>query len=101
MADVEQHLREALPRLTQIGAVIRFDLDSDGSWVIDARSVPVTLAEADPDDEAEAACVIRCSSDNLIRMMEGRMDPMLGYALGKLKVVGSIGVAMKLVGAIA
>jgi len=101
MADVEQHLREALPRLARLGAVVRFDLTPGGSWLIDARSAPVTLSEADEEEGLDPVCTIHCSSDSLIRMMEGRMDPMLGYALGKLKVVGSIGVAMKLVGAIA
>ncbi|EPY01659.1 SCP2 sterol-binding domain-containing protein [Magnetospirillum fulvum] len=100
MSDVEDRLRDVLPRLNRLGAVVRFDLGGDGCWVVDARSPHPTLTEGESDDEVDAACTIRLSADNLIKLMDGKMDPMLGYTLGKLKVTGSMGVAMKLVGAI-
>ncbi|ALK09930.1 SCP2 sterol-binding domain-containing protein [Blastochloris viridis] len=99
MSDAEDRLREALPRLGRLGAVVRFDLGSDGMWVVDARSSAPVLAQVDGDDDA--ACTIKISADNLIRLMDGSLDPMLGYTLGKIKVSGSKGVAMKLVSAIA
>jgi putative sterol carrier protein len=99
MSETEHRLREALPRLSRLGAVVRFDLGSEGSWVVDARSSAPVL-ERDGDDE-EAACTIKISADNLVRLMDGSLDPMLGYTLGKIKVSGSKGVAMKLVSAIA
>lgn len=102
MSEAEHRLREALPRLGRLGAVVRFDLGSDGIWVVDARSSSPVLARTDDDDDdADAACTIKISADNLVRLMDGSLDPMLGYTLGKIKVSGSKGVAMKLVGAIA
>jgi putative sterol carrier protein len=100
MSPVEHRLRAALPRLSRLGAVVRFDLGGDGSWVVDARTAAPVLAR-DGDDDEEVACTIKISADNLIRLMDGSLDPMLGYTLGKIKVSGSKGVAMKLVGAIA
>jgi putative sterol carrier protein len=99
MSETEDRLREALPRLSRLGAVVRFDLGSEGAWVVDARS-PTPVLARDGDDE-DAACTIKISADNLIRLMDGSLDPMLGYTLGKIKVSGSKGVAMKLVSAIA
>lgn len=99
MSETEDRLRQALPRLGRLGAVVRFDLGSEGNWVVDARSSAPMLVR-DGDDE-EAACTIKISADNLIRLMDGSLDPMLGYTLGKIKVSGSKGVAMKLVSAIA
>lgn len=99
MTDVEDRLRESLPKLARLGAVVRFDLGNDGRWLVDARTNAPTLGEDDGDD-ADAACTIKITSDNLVKLMEGRLDPMLGYTLGKIKVSGSMGVAMKLVGAI-
>lgn len=98
MSDVEERLRDALPRLTRLGAVVRFDLGKEGAWLVDACGAAPTLAEDDGD--ADVACTIKMTSENLVKLMEGKMDPMLGYTLGKIKVSGSMGVAMKLVGAI-
>lgn len=99
MTDVEDRLREALPKLARLGAVVRFDLGADGAWLVDARSGTPVLDGEDGAD-ADPACTIKITADNLIKLMDGRLDPMLGYTLGKIKVSGSMGVAMKLVGAI-
>lgn len=99
MTDVEDRLREALPKLGRLGAVVRFDLGADGAWLVDARGGAPVLDE-DAGADADVACTIKITSDNLIKLMDGRLDPMLGYTLGKIKVSGSMGVAMKLVGAI-
>lgn len=99
MTDVADRLRDSLPKLARLGAVVRFDLGDDGAWLVDARTHTPTLGE-DDGDAADAACTIKITPDNLIKLMDGRLDPMLGYTLGKIKVSGSMGVAMKLVGAI-
>lgn len=98
MTDVEDRLRDALPKLSRLGAVVRFDLGNDGLWLVDASAGNPTLGEDDGD--ADAACTIKITGENLIKLMDGKLDPMLGYTLGKIKVSGSMGVAMKLVGAI-
>lgn len=97
MSDVEDRLRQALPRLRGLGAVVCFDLGNDGSWQVDARGAAPDLVEDGDDD---AACTIRISAENLVKLMDGRMDPMIGYTLGRIKVSGSLGVAMKLVNAL-
>lgn len=94
---LEERLRAALPALSRLGAVVRFDLGKEGRPLLDARTAPATLAE-DGDDPAD--CTITISKDNLLKLMDGKLDPMLGYTLGKIRVAGSLGVAMKLVGAI-
>lgn len=99
MTDVADRLRDSLPKLARLGAVVRFDLGNDGAWLVDARTNAPTLDQDDGGD-ADAACTIKITPDNLIKLMDGRLDPMLGYTLGKIKVSGSMGVAMKLVGAI-
>ena len=95
--EIETRLREALPQLGRLNAAVRFDLGSDGCYFVDARSNPATLSE---DDEADADCTIKIKPENLLKLMDGKLDPMLGYTLGKIKISGSMGVAMKLVNAI-
>ena len=94
---LEERLRAVLPALSRLGALVRFDLGRDGRPALDARTAPARL-ETELDEPAD--CTITITRDNLIKLMDGKLDPMLGYTLGKIKVAGSLGIAMKLVGAI-
>ncbi|MTJ79413.1 MAG: SCP2 sterol-binding domain-containing protein [Telmatospirillum sp.] len=93
---IEERLKTALPQLSNLSAVVKFDLGGDGHWLVDARKPQPTLAEEDGD----ADCTIVISTQNLEKLLDGKMDPMLAYTLGKIKVRGSMGVAMKLVSAL-
>lgn len=95
--DLDDNLEKSLPKLAGLGAVVCFDLGADGQWTVDARTRQPRLSQ---DGDLDPACTVKISADNLIKLMEGRMDPMLGYTLGKIKILGSMGVAMKLVSAL-
>lgn len=94
---IETHLKAALANLSGLGAVVRFDLGDDGVYTIDARSPQPLLST---DSTEDAACTIRISAENLNKLVAGQLDPMLAYTFGKIKVAGSLGVAMKLVNAL-
>lgn len=90
-------LEEALPKLTRLKAVVRFDLNDGTGHTIDARDGKAALVE---DGSLEPECTIKVSRENLVKLVNGEMDPMLGYTLGRIKVQGSMEVAMRLVKAI-
>ena len=90
--ELEARLKTVMPRLGGLGAIIAFDFGADGSYTVDARGAVAKLA----DDDAEAACTIKASAATMIKLIDGSLDPMLAYTLGKLKVSGSMGIAMKL-----
>lgn len=90
-------LKEALPNLAGLGAVVRFDLGDDGVYTIDARAGQPVVSDS---SDGDADCTIRISTDNLTKLIDGQLDPMIGYTFGKIKVAGSLGIAMKLVNAI-
>jgi len=94
MEEAEERLRAALPRLNRLGYVVRFTVGGAGAWIVDGR--PAT-AEMVADDDRDTACTIKISQENLIKLLDGRLDPMVGYSLGKIKVQGSKGVALKIV----
>ena len=93
-----EQLHAALPRLAGLGAIVGFDLGQDGTWLVDARGDEPSLTATDA--TGEAASVIVISASNLIKLLNGTLDPMVAYGLGRLKVQGSRGVAMKLVSAL-
>lgn len=97
MDEIEERLTEILPRLSRLGHAVRFDLGTEGIWTIDARDATAVLSQ---DEDADVSCTIKTSPKHLFDLIEGKLDPMLGYAMGKIKVAGSTGVALKLVGAI-
>ena len=90
--DLKERLTKVLPRLGGIGAIVAFDFGEDGKYVVDARGASAKMADAD----AEPACTIKATGATMIKLIEGSLDPMLAYTLGKLKISGSMGVAMKL-----
>ena len=47
------------------------------------------------DEAAETDCTIRISAGDMAQLMSGGLNPMMAYTLGKLKIEGSLGVAMK------
>lgn len=94
---LRDRLDAVLPQLSRLGAAVKFELGEAGHPVLDARSAPAVIAD-DIDDAVD--CTITISRDNLVKLLDGKLDPMLGYTLGKIRVAGSLGVAMKLIGAL-
>jgi putative sterol carrier protein len=94
MADkeLEAKLKAVLPRLGGLGAIVAFDFGEDGKFTVDGRGAVAKMAAED----SEPACTIKASSATLTKLIDGSLDPMLAYTLGKLKISGSMGVAMKL-----
>lgn len=94
--EFEHKLRVAIAQLGNLSAIVKFDLGDEGQWLVDARQAIPSLSQ----DDGDADCTISTSQENLLKLLEGRLDPMLAYTLGKLKVQGAMGVAMKLVAAL-
>jgi len=90
----ETQMGEHLDSLSKLDATVKFECKNEGVIFLDATESPAALSQ---DDDA-ADCTIRITSDNLIKLMNGKLDPMLAYTMGKLKIKGSMGVAMKLTG---
>jgi putative sterol carrier protein len=75
-----------------LDATVKFDLGDDGVIFVDGRSSPNSVSNEDKD----ADCTITMSRENFEKLLEGDLDPTTAYMFGKLKVSGSMGVAMKL-----
>jgi len=67
---------------------LKFDCGEDGVIVLADNTA--TTQDRDTD------CTIRISRDNLGKLLTGKLNPMTGVMMGKLKISGDMGVAMKL-----
>ncbi|WP_170326135.1 SCP2 sterol-binding domain-containing protein [Ruegeria arenilitoris] len=67
---------------------LKFDCGDDGVIVLADNQASTQDRDTD--------CTIRISQDNLTKLLTGKLNPMTGVALGKLKISGNMGVAMKL-----
>jgi putative sterol carrier protein len=91
--DILQELRSRSTSLRSLNASVRFVFEKEAQVVrVDARTDPVSITQQD----AESDCTIRISPDNLAKLINGRLNPTLAFTMGKLKVEGSMGIAMKL-----
>ncbi len=85
-------LRERLGENSGIDATIKFDLGADGVIFVDGASVPNTVTNTD----SEAQCTVQVTLEDFQNIAKGDLDAMTAFMMGKLKISGDMGVAMKL-----
>jgi putative sterol carrier protein len=87
LEDIAQGISKALQGKSFEGS-LKFDCGTDGV---------ITLAEgAASTNDRKTDCTITVSQDNLIKLLKGKLNPMTGVMMGKLKISGDMGTAMKL-----
>ena len=74
-----------------IGYKIKFQSD-EGFIYLDDTVSPAVVSNED----LNADCVIRVSLSNLEKLISGDLNPTGAFMMGKLKIDGNMGVAMKL-----
>jgi putative sterol carrier protein len=92
LSDITTKIREKMGQNSNLGAVLKFDLGDDGVIVLDGKSEPNTVSN----DDVDADCTVGVALGDLKAMIAGDLDPMAAFSLGKLRIDGDMGVAMKL-----
>lgn len=92
LAQLTEEMRRRAAQNVQLGYKVKFVLD-DGIIFWDGTVHPPAIGN---EDAGEANTTIAISAENLEKLMAGGLDPTLAYMTGKLKVEGSMGVALKL-----
>lgn len=85
-------VKEKMALASTLDAKIKFDFGDDGIVFVDATQNPPVLSEED----ADADTTLVTSLDTFKGILEGTQDPNIAFMMGKLKVQGSMGIAMKL-----
>ncbi|UDF02460.1 SCP2 sterol-binding domain-containing protein [Asticcacaulis sp. AND118] len=93
LAAITQKITAAVGENSGLGKVVKLDLGDEGKILIDAANVPNVVSNED--GPADTTVVV--SVENLKALAQGQLDPMMAFMSGKLKIIGDMGIAQKLV----
>lgn len=88
---VAEEIKKRSAAAPPLNATVKFDLGEDGVILFDSHAAPGEVRLED----GEAVTTFTMSIDTLQGLLSGG-SPTMAYMTGKLKIQGSMGVAMKL-----
>mgnify|MGYP000725032901 CR=1 FL=1 len=92
LEEITEGMRQRVGDDSGLDATLKFDFGDDGVIYLDGASSPNTVSNEDK----EADCTMKISMENFMKMVNGELDGTTAFMMGKLKIEGSMGVAMKL-----
>jgi len=90
LAEVTQKVQAALGAGSGFTNKVKFDFGSIGKLFIDGAAGKVT------NEDGAAEATVKVDFEDFKNLAQGKLDPMMAYMSGKLKVDGDMTVAMKL-----
>jgi len=92
LESVTEELRTKTAAAAPLGHTIKFDLGTDGVVFWDGTGAAAAIDNTDRDAEAAIAIAL----GDFEQLLAGQLDPTMAYMTGKLKLTGSMGVALKI-----
>ena len=92
LAQVTEHIRSAVGDNSGLGKTVKLDLGDEGKIFIDGVSTPNTVTNEDKPADA----TVSIKWDDFLALSEGKLDPMMAFMQGKLKIAGDMMIAQKL-----
>lgn len=89
LAEVTQRVQAGLAS-GGFDKTVKFDFGSVGKLFIDGPNSKVS------NDDGSADATVQVDFEDFKNIAQGKMDPMMAFMSGKLKVLGDMAVAMKL-----
>jgi putative sterol carrier protein len=81
-------------KLKELNHTVLFDLGDDGKVLLDATGGDIKVTPNPDSDDAETTLAL--SVENMEKLIAGDLNPMVAFTMGRLKVFGSKGIALKL-----
>jgi putative sterol carrier protein len=92
LEDITQKIKTKITRAAHIKARVKFDFGDDGIVFIDSTQDPPEISNEDKESDT----TLVSSMETFEKIMAGQQDPTVAFMMGKLKIKGSMGLAMKL-----
>lgn len=92
LESIKNQIAQKLALAGSLRARARFDFGAQGHVFVDATQTPPVMSDSDED----ADVTLICSLETFEGFLAGTQNPSLAFMMGKLKVKGSMGLAMKL-----
>lgn len=71
---------------------VQFNVKDEGVFYVEIKNGGINIA---PYEYNDRSCAITIKKDNLIKLIDGKLDAVAAFTLGKLKVDGDIGKALE------
>ena len=84
LAQVTEHIRGAVGADSGLGKTVKLDLGDAGKIYIDGASTPNTVTN----DDKPADATVSMAWDDFMALSDGKLDPMMAFMQGKLKIAG-------------
>jgi putative sterol carrier protein len=91
-----ERLRRAAAGSPALNHTLKFDLGEDRAILWDGTQTPPVIAATETAQAAETT--LKLSPETLGGLIDGTVDATIAFMTGKLKVQGSMGVALKVAG---
>jgi putative sterol carrier protein len=90
--EIAAKIRQKATYATGFHARALFDFGDDGFVHVDATQSPAEITT----EEKEADVTLSTSIDTFSKILNGESDPNIAFMMGRLKIRGSMGLALKL-----
>lgn len=92
---LEEHtalVKEKTKDAANLNKKVKFDLTDEGYIHVDATTNPPSITNEDLD--ADVTFIL--SKENFEGLLDGSLNPQIAFMMGKLKIEGDMGLALKL-----
>lgn len=90
--DTTATIRDKVASMESNGKKVKIDLKGDGYILIDGTTTPPTVSN----DDGDADVTLILSEENFEGLIDGSLNPQMAFMMGKLKIDGDMGLALKL-----
>lgn len=92
--EATEKIRQKAAMAPSFGHTALFDFDEDGVVFLDGTQTPAVITN----DNQDAEVTLATSLDTFGKILSGDTDPNFAFLMGKLKIRGSMGLALKMNG---